>query len=387
MRTNWGCQLRNTKFDKHYTPTKNQESITEYEYPEIDTTDLVVQDRTVQLLQPSDNSGILPISYFHALARLGEEGLILVEPTRPFVSLGFFDDIATTLDLRYCAKHGIPVMRRETGGGMVLLGPGQVFYTLVIKRPHPPIPSRVDDAYLHLSQAPIAVYRDLGIVTKLRPINDIVTEEGRKIAGQGAGDINGYFCFVGSILIDFDRDLMHKIVKLPNEDLRAPLKSALAHHITSVYHETHKRPSAETVKQSLARAFAPLVGGLSPARVSARLAAKSRQVAAELSAPQALFSDETQPGSLFKVREGLYLCQRALTNRDGEISVSLTIRDEYIESANISGAHAPLSGFPDLSSLIGQRFCSDVIHACLPDLASVGLSKNQFVEALFAKRS
>ncbi|MHB8253426.1 MAG: lipoate--protein ligase family protein [Acidiferrobacter sp.] len=341
----------------------------------------------MQLLQPADNSGILPIAYFHALARLGEEGLILIEPAQPFVSLGFFDDAATTLDRHYCETQNIPVMRRETGGGMVLLGPGQVFYTLVIKRPHHPIPSGVDQAYAHLSQAPIAVYREFGIQTKLRPVNDIVTESGRKIAGQGAGDINGFFCFVGSILTHFDVDLMHRIVKLPNEDLRAPLKIALGDHLTSISRETQTWPTTETVKYSLARAFAPLVGGLFPATASESLVAQAREVAAELSAPETLLSEETKTGSLFKVREGLYLCQRALTHHDGQILVSLTIQDEHIESASLAASGLTLPELPNLDRLIGKLFRPDVVRAHLPDMAVIGLGKDRLIDALFAKRS
>jgi len=339
----------------------------------------------VQLLQPKDNSGILPIAYFHALARLGEEGLILIEPAQSFVSLGFFDDTETTLDLDYCAKQNIPVMRRETGGGMVLLGPGQVFYMLVVKRPHHPIPSRVNDAYTYLSQAPIAAYRELGIDTKLRPINDIVTQAGRKIAGQGACDINGHFCFVGSILIDFDTELMHRVVKLPNAALRAPLKAALMHHMTSICRETGKRPTVDAVKQGLACAFAPLVDGLVPTEVSERLATVARETAIELSSPEALLSDQNPPRSLFKVREGLYLCQRALTTPGGEILLSLTIQDEHVESASATGPGIT-PGFPGLGGLVGQPFRPDVIRAHLPDTAALGLGPDQLTAALFAKR-
>ena len=206
----------------------------------------------MQLFEPPDNSGLLPIAYFHALARLGAEGLILIEPAQSFVSLGTFDDAATTVDRDYCRDHGIPVMRRETGGGMVLLGPGQVFYTLVLKRPHALVPSRVEEAYRHLSQAPVAVYRRFGVATRLRPINDIVTQTGRKIGGQGAGDIDGHFCFVGSILIDFDIDLMQRIVQLPDEGLRPALKAALEEGLTSLHTETGLRPSAHAVKVALA---------------------------------------------------------------------------------------------------------------------------------------
>ncbi len=338
----------------------------------------------MQRLDPSDTSGILPIAYFHALARLGGEGLILIEPETPFVSLGVFDDAATTVDLDYCRAHGLPVMRRQTGGGMVLLGPRQVFYTLVVKRPHRPIPARVNDAYGHLSQAPISVYRELGIETRLRPINDIVTLAGRKIAGQGAGDINGRFCFVGSILLDFDVDLMHRIVKLPSEALRAPLKAAITDHLTSVARETGAHPDVSFVKDCLAKAFAPLVGGLEPGAVSPQLTALARTLSREL-CRDALSSDDTEAGTLFKVREGLYLCQRAFAGRDGEIVVSLTIDEGRIASVNLSGhglTHEP----PDLERLIGRPFQRTTLLAELPDFGPLGIAREPLIDGLLATR-
>lgn len=340
----------------------------------------------MQLLLPTDNSGILPIAYFHALARLGEEGLILIEPADTFVSLGYFDDAPTTVNRDYCAQKGIPVMRRETGGGMVLLGPGQVFYTLVIKRPHTPIPSRVDEAYEHLSKAPISVYRDLGIMAKLRPINDIVTPSGRKIAGQGAGDINGYFCFVGSLLIDFDIELMHKIVQLPSEDLRAPLKAALTDHLTSITQETGGRPAVLAIKRRLAQAFAPLVGGLTETPTPPRLLTKTREVAAELGAPETILSDETEPATLFKVREGLYLCQRALKSTKGTLLASVTVREGRISAVDLSGPGIP-AGLPALDGLCGLAFEAHTVRAHLPDIEALGLDKDRFINALFGRRS
>ncbi len=335
----------------------------------------------MDLFEPADNSGILPITYFHALARLGGEGLILIEPAQSFVSLGAFDDAASCLDQDYCRAHGIPVMRRETGGGMVLLGPGQVFYTLVLKRPHATVPSRVDEAYRYLSRAPIAVYRQFGITTRLRPINDIVTGEGRKIGGQGAGDINGCFCFVGSILLDFDTELMHRVVKLPEEDLRAPLKATLDEGLTSIRAHTAGRPEPAAVKRALAQAFAPLLGGLTPRPVPACLLAKAHEVARELSDPQVVDSEDTKPRPLFKVREGLYLCQRALATPAGRIIVSLTIQDDRIRAADmrvVSGTAASV----DLSSLVGRALDRATLLAALPDLSALDVERGPFVAAL-----
>jgi lipoate-protein ligase A len=336
----------------------------------------------VQLFEPPDNSGLLPIAYFHALARLGAEGLVLIEPARPFVSLGAFDDAATTVDRDYCRDHGIPVMRRETGGGMVLLGPGQVFYTLVLKRPHALVPSRVDEAYRHLSQAPIEVYRRFGVATRLRPINDIVTEAGRKIGGQGAGDIDGHFCFVGSILIDFDTDLMQHIVRLPDEGLRPALKAALEEGLSSIHAETGSRPSAQAVKAALAEAFAPLVGGLNPRPVSPCLLAKAREVARELGSAGVVDGDETRPRPLFKVHEGLYLCQRAIAAPGGIITVSLAIRDQRI--AAVSLRPAPGATGLDLSALIGRSFDREALALALPDVSALGLKREDFIAALLA---
>ncbi|WP_298138546.1 hypothetical protein [Acidiferrobacter sp.] len=337
----------------------------------------------MHLFEPADNSGILPIAYFHALARLGVEGLVVIEPARPFVSLGAFDDAATTVDLDYCRDHALAVMRRETGGGMVLLGPGQIFYTLVVKRPHPIVPSRVDDAYRHLSEAPIAVYRKFGVETRRGPLNDIVTTDGRKIAGQGAGDINGHFCFVGSILIDFDTDLMHRIVRLPDEGLRPELKAALEEGLTGIHAETKSRPPAAAVKAALAAAFAPLIGGLSPHPVPSCLMAAAREVAHELCRADIVQSDETRPRALFKVHEGLYLCQRAMSAPMGRVMVSLAVRDLRIAAARV---HAPWGRHldPDVSTLIGQRFDREGLSRGLPDTGVLGIAREDFIAALLA---
>ncbi|MHB1512616.1 MAG: lipoate--protein ligase family protein [Acidiferrobacter sp.] len=339
----------------------------------------------MELFEPADNSGILPIAYFHALARLGGEGLILIEPARSFVSLGAFDDAASCLDQDYCRTHDIPVMRRETGGGMVLLGPGQVFYTLVLRRPHATVPSRVDEAYRHLSEAPIAVYRRFGIDARLRPINDIVTAEGCKIGGQGAGDINGRFCFVGSILLDFDTDLMHRVVKLPDEDLRAPLKAGLDEGLTSIYARTGTHPEPVAVKRALTEAFAPLLGGLTPRAVPTCLLTKAHEVARELSDPQVVNSDDTQPRPLFKVREGLYLCQRAIVTATGRIVVSLTIQDDRIRTVALRAASgdAPIN----LSSLVGRPLEHAALLAALPNLSALGVERDAFIAALLGAPS
>lgn len=336
----------------------------------------------MQLLQPTNNSGILPICYFHALARLGEEGLILIEPATPFVSLGYFD-AAGDVDLEYCQRQGLPVMRRETGGGTVLLGPGQVFYTLVIKRPHPPVPATVVDACRHLSQAPVSVYEHYGISTRLRPVNDIATTGDRKIGGQGAGEINGFFCFVGSILADFDMERMHRIVHLPDERLRPLVRAALDQGMTSIETETGRRPDTFAIKNALATAFAPLVGGLEVRPLPPRLETLAGEIAIERQAG-VLHDDIGALRPLFKIHEDLYLCQRTITTNAGLLAVSITVRGHRITHAVISGATGEGVWQP-LSMLVGCAFTATDIRARLPALDAWGTTTEAFVTTLFSR--
>ena len=159
------------------------------------------------LYLPEDIDGVLPITYFHAMARLGLDGLVLVEPRECFVSVGFFDDTEAAVDLDACSARHLPVVRREVGGGPVLLGPGQVFYHLVLPRTYRIVAPWLDEVYRVLSGPVIEAYRRLGVEVSFRPVNDLVTPDGRKITGQGAADIGDRFCFVGAVLRHFDSAL------------------------------------------------------------------------------------------------------------------------------------------------------------------------------------
>ena len=67
---------------------------------------------------------------YHALAYLGREGLILLQPGSPYVCLGYHQDAAQEIEVDFLTEHGIPIFRREVGGGAVYLDRGQLFYQL-----------------------------------------------------------------------------------------------------------------------------------------------------------------------------------------------------------------------------------------------------------------
>lgn len=262
---------------------------------------------SLPIYRPSNTAGILPIVYFHALARLGLEGLIIIEPTTHFMSLGCFGDATKVIDLAYCRAHGIPVMRREVGGGAVLLGPGQVFYNLVLKRSGGRVPRAIDAAYRWLSQAPMAVFDDLGVPVRYAPVNDLITAAGRKIAGQGAGDIEDCFCYVGSILNAFDVALMCRALKFENEALRTRVAQTMDRNMTWIARERGAAADSEVIMERLSARFGEIVGPLVPMPLPPAVETLAQVLARELSSEESLLLDAGRAYEKIKIREGVYV--------------------------------------------------------------------------------
>ena len=58
----------------------------------------------------------------------------------------------------------------------------------------------------------INVYRRIGIHTEYKPINDLIAGT-RKISGTGVGEIGDCIVFVGNLIMDFNYEMMSRILK------------------------------------------------------------------------------------------------------------------------------------------------------------------------------
>ena len=274
---------------------------------------------------------------FHALARMGIEGLIIVSPKIPLVSIGYFQDALQEVDLQYCRESGIPYMRREVGGGTTYLDENQIFYQLIWKRDNPKFPKAIDEIYRWFSQSPVETYRAFGIEAEFRVVNDIITKTGRKIAGEGGGNISECMVFVGGILLDFDYWAMSRILKVPHEKFRDKIYKTMEENLTTMKRELGIIPSREEVVAVLKEKFEKITGKLTGASLNKDIIEKMKEIESWMTSEEFLFKKTPRIPTGVKIREGVEVLYGLHKAKGGLIRTAQEISEGKIEDINISG--------------------------------------------------
>ncbi len=344
----------------------------------------------MKLLRVGRVGNLRSITLFHALARLGEEALVITSPEETYVSVGYFDRTQEIIDIPKCKELGISIIRREVGGGAVLLDRDQVFYQLILKKDNPALPFKIEEAYRKFSKPVIEVYRRLGVDVEYRPINDLVERKTkRKISGQGAADIGESFVFVGGLLLRFNTKLMSQLFKVPEEKFRDKLYKSLEENITWVERETGRMPSYEEVEDLLAQEFSRLFD-LEEAQVPQEAFALADKLKEEFTSEEVLFEDTGRKHRSIKIKEGVNVRTALHKAKGGLIKAEVYLREGKIEEIYIYGDFTlypkdSLKGFCE--SLKGVPFEREKIKEKIRDFLSKvdfpGVSEEDLLEVIY----
>lgn len=296
--------------------------------------------RRIRIIDLGDAHWQRSMAIFHGIAHVMTEEtpdtVTLVSPTTPYVCVGYHQEVAREVDLDYCREAGIPVTRREVGGGAVFLDGGQVFWHAIFHRDR--VPMMVEDIYKLFLQAPVNAHRAMGIEAVHRPVNDLQVG-GRKIGGTGAAMLGEAMVIVGSLLMDFDYATMSRVLKVPSEKFRDKVYQSMVEYLTTIRRELGERaPSREEAKALLVRAFAEVMAaeiyfdGLTPAEEAAVVAMEQR-----LEDPAWIFEDGGLPKQGVKIAEGIRVLEAAFKAPGGLIRTTVRVRDGLIDDVLISG--------------------------------------------------
>ncbi|QDR81601.1 lipoate--protein ligase family protein [Sporomusa termitida] len=234
---------------------------------------------------------------YHALAQKQQEGLVICRPAGRCVCLGLHDDLQQEVNTGYCGDHNIPIIRRDIGGGMVLLAEEQIFFQLVLRSFNPLLTGRREEFFVQFLQPAIKTLADFAVRAAIKLPADIVVN-GKKISGNGAGDINGFSVYTGNILLAFDRTAMANVLQVPGRRFREQLRLSMARYLTSLSEELGYMPAYGAVEDRLVYHFSAWLD-LRRGEYSPALRQAVRQAAEYLTSPEFL----NLPGKRTRVRQ------------------------------------------------------------------------------------
>ena len=129
--------------------------------------------------------------------------LRLWEPTEHFVVLGRSNRAESEVNIEFCKAEGITILRRSSGGGTVLLGPGCLCYTLALPLTETHRALGIARVTTELMERIAAGLRTVLPDVSVRGTSDLVWD-GRKFSGNAQRWLRKSFIHHGTILYDFD---------------------------------------------------------------------------------------------------------------------------------------------------------------------------------------
>jgi len=139
----------------------------------------------------------------------------------PAVSLGYFQKTGQEIDVDFCRRAGIDIVRRPTGGKAVL-HEHELTYSLVAAIDHPLFTADILETYRVISACMVEALKRLGLAPEMvsegrsaagtplegycfaAPSKYELLVDGRKICGSAQVRAGGSFLQHGSLLIDID---------------------------------------------------------------------------------------------------------------------------------------------------------------------------------------
>lgn len=289
----------------------------------------------IRIINTDQVSPIYSQAIYHGLAEQMQADdnpiLVITRPDSPYISIGMHQQLAGEIDQDFCQQNDIPVIRRQVGGGTVLLDANQLFFQFVF--PKSKVPNQAAKLYPFLLNPVLQTYHHFGIPAVLKSLNDIQVC-GKKIGGTGAASINNATVLVGSFMYEFDYHLMSQCVKSASENFKFSLQNLLQENITGINSVLQKPPSMD----DLTTVFLDKIAQLLPCEIKLDKLSLAEKKAIAL-AQQELSDDDWLHGedrklleNGIKISSGIYLLETSKDIYGNKITIRIQYKNQYINS-------------------------------------------------------
>ena len=281
-----------------------------------------------------------------ALVRLMDDGIspptLRLRRVRRAVFVGVYQDTWAEVDVDYCRKHGIKIVRRANAGGAVYHDVGSFCYSAFFQYkgksdcgtvgsgaffPRAAFPQSEEELYHVFAKPVIRTCADYGVTAHFHGMNDVLVGE-RKI--YGSAQIAWYDAFVqsGTILVNMDFDVMDRALTPPALKFADKPARSIKERVTSLAREVGREVDTQEVMERFAANFTQSLGiQLAPGE----LTSQERELANELLAVK-YSTDEWNFGT--RQAYGMTVSAKA---KGGVVSLSADVEDGVIRQARIRG--------------------------------------------------
>lgn len=147
------------------------------------------------------------------VAKSVEEEAFFVWRVAPTVIIGRNQVLESEVNLDYCRRHGVKVVRRKSGGGCVYADRDNIMISYVSRR------GDVAEIFERYLSALTTCLCSLGLKAEKSGRNDILVE-GRKVSGNAFHQLPDRSIVHGTLLYDTDFDALQEAIRPPVEKLQ-----------------------------------------------------------------------------------------------------------------------------------------------------------------------
>lgn len=153
------------------------------------------------------------------------------------MSCGFHQNFYEEVDINFCKKNDIQLVRRMAGGGLVLLEKDQAFYNVILNGMAFPAP--ISKIYSIALKGPNRFLENLSLDAHIN-YNEIVVKN-RRISGTGAASIEKAGVVIGNILLNFNHEKFCNALNVPSENFRQLILEQVKKYVSTLKRELPKQ--------------------------------------------------------------------------------------------------------------------------------------------------
>src|SRR3989338_5705706 len=181
------------------------------------------------------------------------------------ISIGYNQDAIKDINVSYCKKNNIGIVRRLTGGKAVFHDE-EITYSFILPENNGLLPSEVNESYKIIANALVIALKKINIDAEIKKVPEKIKTSicfnssnwyellvnGKKISGSAQRRMNGKILQHGPILMDFDYNKNNSLFN-PNNNFGNV--NNLKQRITSLKKELKKEINYQELAQAIKLGF------------------------------------------------------------------------------------------------------------------------------------